>query len=41
VMKQVQVTKYVSEKNLRREPTGVALLTSKYITRAAFVSAPQ
>jgi hypothetical protein len=41
VMKQVQVTTYVSEKNLRREPTSVALLTLKYGSRVAFVSAPQ
>ena len=37
---QVQVTAYVSEKNLRREPTGVALLMLKYVSRVVFVTAP-
>src|SRR6266849_3341947 len=40
VMKQAQVTAYVRKKNLRREPTSAALLTSKYVGRAAIVPAP-
>src|SRR5712692_4071015 len=38
--KQAHVSAYVSEKNLRREPTGAALLTSNYVSRAAFVPTP-